>query len=75
MSDPLDQAGREEGGFTWAQAADPSTPAATLAQIVQDAPTLRAAVASNPTTYPTLLEWLGQLGDPEVDAALAARVN
>lgn len=75
LSDPIDQAGREEGGFTWAQAADPSTPAATLAQIVQDAPTLRAAVASNPTTYPALLEWLGQLGDPEVDAALAARVN
>lgn len=75
LSDPIDQLGREEGGFTWAQAADPTTPAATLAQIVQDAPSLRAAVASNPTTYPALLEWLAQLGDPEVDAALAARVN
>lgn len=60
-------------GFTAAQAADPATSAHTLAQIVQDAPELRAAVASNPTTYPALLEWLGQLGDPDVDAALKSR--
>lgn len=64
---------RHEAGFTSTQAADPRTPAATLAQIAQDAPTLRAAIASNPTTYPALLDWLAQLGDPEVDAALAAR--
>lgn len=73
LSDPHVSALREEAGFTSAEAADPSTPAATLAQIVQDAPSLRAAVASNPTTYPALLEWLGQLGDAEVDAALADR--
>lgn len=60
-------------GFTAEQAADPATSAHTLAQIVQDAPELRAAVASNPTTYPALLEWLGQLGDPDVDAALKSR--
>lgn len=75
LSDLHAQTAREEAGFTWSAAADPATPAATLAQIVQDAPSLRAAVASNPATYPALLEWLGQLGDAEVDAALAARTN
>ena len=70
---PQPEGDLEEAGFTAAPAPDPATPAAVLAQIVQDAPRLRAAVASNPTTYPALLEWLAQLGDPEVDAALAAR--
>ncbi|SDD10019.1 hypothetical protein SAMN05216410_2826 [Sanguibacter gelidistatuariae] len=60
-------------GFTAAQALDPGTPGAVLAQIVQDAPELRAQVAANPSTYPALLGWLGQLGDPEVDAALRNR--
>ena len=60
-------------GFTAAQALDPATPGAVLAQIVQDAPELRAQVAANPSTYPALLGWLGQLGDPEVDAALRNR--
>ena len=59
--------------FTAAQALDPSTPGAVLAQIVQDAPELRAQVAANPSTYPALLGWLAQLGDPEVDAALRSR--
>lgn len=60
-------------GFTAAQALDPSTPGAVLAQIVQDAPELRAQVAANPSTYPALLGWLSQLGDPEVDEALRRR--
>lgn len=60
-------------GFTSAQALDPATPGAVLAQIVQDAPELRAQVAANPSTYPALLGWLGQLGDPEIDAALRNR--
>ena len=60
-------------GFTAAQALDPATPGAVLAQIVQDAPELRAQVAANPSTYPALLGWLGQLGDPEIDAALRNR--
>lgn len=64
---------RAEAGFTWAQAIDPQTSATTLAQIAQDAPTLRAALAANPSTYPALLEWLGQLGDAEVDDALRSR--
>jgi len=30
-------------------------------------------VAANPSTYPDLLTWLGQLGDPAINAAIAAR--
>ena len=69
----LDPSSRSEAGFTWSEAIDPQTPAATLAQIAQDAPTLRAALAANPSTYPALVEWLGQLGDAEVDEALRSR--
>lgn len=64
---------RTEAGFTWAEACDPQTPATTLAQIAQDAPTLRAALALNPSTYPALLDWLGQLGDAEINEALGSR--
>lgn len=54
-------------------AGDPSTPLRLLAEIVRSRPDLRAGVAGNPSTYPELLEWLGMLGDPRVDAALTAR--
>lgn len=63
----------QQPGFTAEQALDPSTPLEVLAQIVQDVPHLRPQVASNPSTYPALLEWLGNLGDPAVDAALRSR--
>jgi len=59
--------------YTAAQASDPSTPAQVLADIAAQRPDLRPAVAANPSTYPGLLEWLRNLGDPAVDAALAAR--
>ncbi|UNX54701.1 hypothetical protein MF406_17790 [Georgenia sp. TF02-10] len=55
------------------QAADPATPLTTLQHLAQHHPELRPAIAANPSTYPALLEWLGDLGVPEVDAALAAR--
>ncbi|GAA1867777.1 hypothetical protein [Myceligenerans crystallogenes] len=54
-------------------ALNPHTPLADLAVIVQEAPHLRPHVARNPSTYPALLDWLGQLGDPDVDAALRSR--
>ncbi|MFH5821621.1 hypothetical protein [Georgenia sp. AZ-5] len=54
-------------------AADPATPLTTLQLLAQDHPEVRAAIAANPATYPALLEWLGALGMPDVDAALAAR--
>lgn len=61
--------------FTAAQAADPATPAATLAEIATHRPDLRAAVAANPSAYPDLLAWLGTFKDPAVDAALAQRAG
>jgi hypothetical protein len=61
------------GRWTPAVALDPATPLADLAKIVQEAPHLRPQVAANPSTYPALLDWLGALGDPQVDAALRAR--
>jgi len=60
-------------GYSAEQAADPSTPLEVLAQIAEHAPALRPYVASNPSTYAALLDWLGALGDPAVDAALRAR--
>ena len=60
-------------GFTAEIAADPATPAAVLAQIVEQVPSLRPHVAGNPSTYPALVEWLRDLHDPEVDAALSTR--
>ena len=59
--------------FTSAQASDPQTPGQVLADIAALRPDLRVAVAGNPSTYPGLLEWLGGLGEPAVDAAIAAR--
>jgi hypothetical protein len=59
--------------YTPAQAADPSTPGEVLAAIAGSRPDLRPHIAANPATYPALLEWLAQLGDPSVDAALRAR--
>jgi hypothetical protein len=61
------------GRWTAAVALDPATPLADLAKIVQEAPHLRPQVAANPSTYPALLDWLGALGDPQVDAALRNR--
>lgn len=55
------------------QVQDPSTPAADLARIAYDQPQARAAVAAHPQAYAGLLEWLGSLGDPAIDAALAER--
>ncbi|WP_106535925.1 hypothetical protein [Haloactinopolyspora alba] len=62
-----------EAGFDSRVAADPDTPLQTLADIAAQAPSLRPYVASNPSTYPELVEWLRQLGDPAVDAALQRR--
>lgn len=61
------------GRWSAAVALDPATPLADLAKIVQEAPHLRPQVAANPSTYPALLDWLGALGDPQVDAALRSR--
>ncbi|WP_300767050.1 hypothetical protein [uncultured Bifidobacterium sp.] len=60
-------------GFTAEQALDPNTDPMTIAQIAEYAPELRACLARNPSTYPELVEWLANLHDPHIDAALATR--
>ena len=60
-------------GFTAEQALT-TTDQMQIAQIAQYAPELRACIARNPNTYPALIEWLGQLGDPAINAALAFRL-
>lgn len=55
------------------QAADPRTPGETLARIAYERPELRATIAANPAAYPELLTWLAAFGDPQVNAAIAAR--
>ena len=59
-------------GFTAEQALT-TTDQMQIAQIAQYAPELRACIARNPNTNPALIEWLGQLGDPAINAALASR--
>lgn len=54
-------------------AASPGATAAQLRDIAERTPKARALVAVHPQAYPALLEWLGSLGDPEVDAALRSR--
>ena len=53
--------------------ADPSTTAADLSVIAQTHPSLRTTVALHPNAYPGLLDWLDNLGDPTVSAAVATR--
>lgn len=55
------------------KANDPNTPLATLQSIARDYPSLRPALALNPSTYPDLLTWLRNLDEPEINAALAQR--
>lgn len=57
------------------EAADPATSAQALHEIATTIPELRAAVAANPSAYPELLEWMAQLGEAAVNAAIAARAK
>jgi hypothetical protein len=59
--------------YTATVASDPTTPLQVLADIAAEHPSLRPYVAANPSAYPELLTWLGQLGDPAVDDALRRR--
>ena len=55
------------------EAANSATTGARLHELASTVPESRAAIASNLSTYPALLEWLGSLGQPDVDAALQRR--
>ena len=65
---------RDPASWTWAEATHPATPAADLAEMAANRPDLRPGIASNPSTYPDLRTWLGQLGDAQVNAALVGGV-
>ena len=54
---------------------NPATSGAELQEIAARSPGLRPLVAVHPQAYPALLEWLGGLSDPAVDAALARRAS
>lgn len=56
-----------------ALATDPDADWDTLHWIAENYPSLRPAVASNPGTYPELLEALAAMNDPRIAAALARR--
>ena len=66
------QPARNPYGFTAAQAAT-TTDQMQMAEIARSAPELYADLACNPNLYPALVDWLAQLHDPAVDAALARR--
>lgn len=57
------------------RASDPATPLEELQYLAQNHPSLRPLIAENPSTYPELLEWLGEFSDPEIAAALQRRQN
>lgn len=57
------------------EAINPDTPLARLQTIAQDAPELGPLLALNPSTYPDLLDWLGELQDTQINAALAKRAK
>lgn len=69
---PYAQAPQNPYGFT-EELARTTTDQMQMAEIAQKAPELYAALAQNPNLYPALVDWLAQLGDPVVNAALANR--
>ena len=56
-------------------AASPTTPPAELARIAAARPDLHPALATNPATYPDLVDWLRTSPDPAVQDALAQRTT
>src|SRR5674476_186852 len=58
----------------WRLAGDRGTPPGLLQWLARYYPETRVAVAGNPVTSTSLVQWLGGLGDPEVSAAVAARL-
>lgn len=56
-----------------ARAYNPYTDPSELADLAYSYPMLRAAIAGNPATPATVLDWLAESGDSAVMAAIAAR--
>ncbi|MET0928719.1 MAG: hypothetical protein ABWX74_04345 [Aeromicrobium sp.] len=57
------------------EASDPATTPARLAELAGADQSTWSAIAGNPAAYDGLLTWLGERGDPSVDAALTARAE
>ena len=72
-ADAADAAAADAADTDADAAASPLTPAAELARIATYRPDLHAVLATNPSTYPGLVDWLRHSEDPAVQAALAAR--
>ncbi|MDO4665593.1 MAG: hypothetical protein Q4A71_05255 [Actinomycetaceae bacterium] len=56
-------------------AADPNVDLVRLQELAGNFPELRPTIATNPATYDALLQWLRDLGDPEINAALQKRTH
>ena len=56
-----------------AAAANPATPLESLAELARESPELHKVVAANPSAYPALLDWMRELGEPELTAVIAQR--
>lgn len=54
-------------------ALDPATSPQVLYELAGSNPEVRPLIAGNPNAYPALLDWLGSLGDPSINAVLAVR--
>ena len=59
-------------GYT-AELAMQTTDQMLMAHIAGEAPELSPALARNPNIYPELLQWLGQLNDSAINAAIRSR--
>lgn len=57
-----------------AEAANPSTSQARLAELAHTYPQLRSAIAANPSSYEALREWIAQFPEPEPVSAETAAV-
>lgn len=57
------------------EAQDPATPPGRLAELAQADRGTWTAIVFNPSAYDGLLQWLGERGDPTVNAALQARAS
>lgn len=55
------------------RAADPQTPHAQLHELAANRPDLRPVIAENPHAYPALVQWLENLNEPDINAALERR--
>lgn len=56
------------------EAADPVTPPARLAELLTARPDLGAMIARHPQSYPEMLAWIGEHGDPAAQAAVLDRL-